>query len=338
MPKKNKLSAIKKRINSFLNRRPHRSFKKTLRRDYIKTSNLPGYFSFNKYVFKTLWHNRKTFLLLASFYAIVAIFVINMASPDNYNTLRDLLESDSSGTFSGLLGSIGSAGLLFSAGIFGNLSSELSEGQQIYATVIIVFTWLTSVWMLRNILAGNKVKLRDGLYNAGSPILPSLMVTLLFVVQLLPLALAAVAYAAASGAGMLDSGVEAMLFWIFAALMTTLSIYWITSTIFALVIVTIPGMYPYRAIKAAGDIVIGRRVKILLRIVWMIISLLITWAVIMIPLIMFDSWLKSSLSIFESVPFIPILFLIISALSVVWISSYIYLFYREVVNDDVKTA
>lgn len=338
MAKKTKFSAIKKRVKAFLNRSPHRSFRKTLRRDYVKPTDLPGYFSFNKYVFKTLWKNRKTFILLALFYVVAAFFVLNMASQDNYNTLRDLLEGDSSGTFDGLLGKVGSAGLLFSAGLLGNLSNELSEGQQIYASLILVFTWLTSVWLLRNIMAGNKVKLRDGLYNAGSPILPSLMVSLLFIVQLLPLALAAVAYVAAMGSGMLDGGVEAMLFWIFAGLMATLSLYWVISTIFALVIITIPGMYPYRAIKAAGDLVIGRRVKILLRLIWMSVSLFITWAAIMIPIIMFDSWLKGVVPVIENIPFVPILFLVISALSMVWISSYIYLFYREVVNDDAKSA
>jgi hypothetical protein len=338
MAKKTKLSVIKKRITSLLNRRPHRSFRKTLRRDYVKPTDLPGYFSFNKYVFKTLWTSRKTFFLLALFYVITAVFVLNMASQDNYNTLRDLLEGDTSGTFDGFIGQIGSAGLLFSAGLLGNLSNELSEGQQIYASIILIFTWLTSVWLLRNIIAGNKVKLRDGLYNAGSPILPSLMVSLLFIVQLLPLALAAVAYVAASGSGMLDGGVEAMLFWVFAGLMATLSIYWVISTVFALVIITIPGMYPYRAIKAAGDLVIGRRVKVLLRIIWMLFGLFITWAAVMIPVIMFDSWLKGVIPVIENIPFVPILFLIISALSVVWISSYVYLFYREVVNDDAKTA
>ncbi len=338
MAKKTKLSAVKKRVKLFLNRRPHRSFRKTLRRDYVKQTQLPSYFGFNKYVFKTLWKSRKTFFLLALFYVVAAVFVLNMASQENYNTLRDLLEGDTSGTFSGFLGSVGSAGLLFSAGLLGNLSNELSEGQQIYASLILVFTWLTSVWLLRNIIAGNKVRLRDGLYNAGSPILPSLMVSLLFIIQLLPLALAAVAYVAAMGSGMLDGGVEAMLFWIFAGLMATLSLYWVISTVFALVIITIPGMYPYRAIKAAGDLVIGRRVKILLRIIWMAVSLFITWAVIMIPVIMFDSWLKGVIPAIENIPFVPILFLVISALSVVWISSYIYLFYREVVNDDAKSA
>ena len=169
-------------------------------------------------------------------------------------------------------------------------------------------------------------------------ILPSLMVSLLFIAQLLPLALAAVAYVAAAGSGMLDGGVEAMLFWIFAALMATLSLYWITSTIFSLVIITIPGMYPYRAIKAAGDLVIGRRVKILVRIIWMLLSLFVVWAVIMIPVIMLDSWLKDLVPLVENIPFVPILFLVTTALSVIWTSSYIYLFYREVVDDDAKTA
>ena len=338
MPSKKILQSIKKRTNSFLSRRPHRSFRKTMRRDYVRSLNLPGYFSFNKYVFNILWQNRKTFILLISFYVLIAIFVLNMASQDNYNSLRDIIEGDASGTFDSFLGKIGGAGLIFTAGLAGNLSNDLSDVQKVYSTLILIFTWLTSVWLLRNIIAGHKVKLRDGLYNAGSPIVATMGVALLFVIQLLPVAIAAIAYVAALSSGLLSGGVEAMLFWIFAALMLTLSLYWITSTIFALVIVTIPGMYPYRAIKTAGDLVIGRRLKILKRLLWMAFCVILTWALIMIPIIMIDSWLKDIWLIIASVPIIPILFLTLSALTIVWVSSYIYLFYRKVIDDDAKPA
>jgi hypothetical protein len=194
--------------------------------------------------------------------------------------------------------------------------------------------WLTSVWLLRNILAGHKVKLRDGIYNAGAPIISTFLVALLLIIQLLPAALALIGYSAASVTGLLNGGVEAMLFWIVAGLLVLLSLYLLTSTIFALVIVTLPGMYPFRAIKVAGDLVLGRRIKILLRFLWMALGVAITWALIMIPMILFDSWIKGIWPAINWLPIVPVVLLVLGSVTIIWVVTYVYLLYRKVVADD----
>jgi hypothetical protein len=187
-------------------------------------------------------------------------------------------------------------------------------------------------------LAGNKVKVRDGLYNAGAPILPTVLVAILLIVQLLPFAIALIGYSAAASTGLLDGGVQAMLFWIAAGLLALLSLYWITSTIFALIIITLPGMYPFQAIKAAGDMVIGRRLRILLRFLWMALTVVVAWIVVMIPVIIFDSWVTSVWSATSGIPVVPVTILIMSSLTVIWVSSYVYLLYRKVIADDAGPA
>lgn len=328
----------KQHIMLFLNRRPHRSFRRTRRRDFIRSLKLPGYFAFTNYVRKTLWNHRKTFLLLALIYAVLTALMVGIASQDSFNTLTDTLRTTSGGLFVGGWGEIGKASLLFLTAATGGLSQNLTDVQQIYAVIIILLTWLTSVWLLRNILAGHKVKIRDGLYNAGAPILSTFLVALLLIVQLLPFALALIGYSAASTSGLLTNGVEAMLFWLATGLLTVLSLYWITSTMFALVIVTLPGMYPFQAIKTAGDLVVGRRLRILLRLLWLITSVLIAWAIVMIPLILLDSWFKSIWLVISWLPTVPVVLLALSALTVIWVSSYIYLLYRKMVADDSSPA
>lgn len=334
----NRFLAIKKRIKSYLNRRPHHSFRPTRRRDYVRPLKLPGYIAFTKYVKKTLWAHRKIFILLAIVYAILTLLMIGLASQDTYTTLTDTLNQTSGDFLSGSWGAIGKAGLLFVTTVTGGLSQSLTDVQQVYTSVITLSAWLTSVWLLRNILAGHKVKLRDGLYGAGSPILSTFMVALLLIVQLLPAALAIIGYSAAAASGLLAGGVEAMLFWFTAGLLVTLSLYFVTSTIFALVIVTLPGMYPMQAIKTAGDLVLGRRLKILLRLLWMALSTLIVWALIMIPMILLDAWLKSIWPVISWIPTIPVLLLALSSLTIIWISSYVYLLYRKVVANDSNPA
>ncbi len=329
---------VKQRYDSFLKRRPHRSFRQTRRRDYARSLKLPGYIAFTNYVTRTIWINRKTFGFLGILYALMTVLLVGIASQDLFSTMANTINTTSGDLFASGFGQIGKAGLLFVTAATGGLSQPLTESQQIYAGIITLLTWMTSVWLLRNIMAGHKVKMRDGLYSAGSPIVSTFIIALVFIIQLLPLALAFIGYAAASATGLLDSGVEAMLFWIAAGLLAVLSIYWSTSTFFAMVIVTLPGMYPYRALKTAGDIVVGRRLRILLRLIWMVFMVIFTWAIIMIPIIMLDVWIKSFWTAIAWVPTIPILLLVLGAFTIIWISSYIYLLYRKVVADDAQPA
>lgn len=331
-------SKIKKRFTSFLKRRPHHSFRQTRRRDYIRSLKLPGYISFTRYVGKTIWDNRKKFILLALVYSLVTVLMVGIVSQDLYATLTDTLGTTSEGFLVGFWGEIGKSGLLFLTALTGGMTQTLTDVQQIYAALITLLTWLTSVWMLRNILAGYKVKVRDGLYNAGAPILSTFLVALLLILQLLPLALALVGYSAAAMSGLLAGGVEAMLFWIAAGLLVMLSLYWVTSTIIALVIVTLSGMYPFQAIKTAGDLVVGRRLRILLRFLWMALITVVAWAVIMIPIILFDSWVKSVWAAISWLPTVPVVLLALTAVTIIWVSSYVYLFYRKVVADDASPA
>ncbi|HET8883916.1 MAG TPA: hypothetical protein VFM68_00395 [Candidatus Saccharimonadales bacterium] len=330
-----------RRAQDLLQRRPHRSFRRTYRRDYVRSLRLPGYWSFTNYVRKTLWTNKKLFIGLVVAYIVVTIAIIGLASEDIYSTLRETISESEAGMFDGAWGEIGKAGLLLVAGVSGSFneaSSDPQVQQGVYATVIALLTWLTTVWLLRAILTGHRPKLRDGLYNAGAPILSTFLVATVIIVQLLPVTLAAFGYGSAVSSGLLEGGVEAMLFWSVAALLTILSLYWITSTMIALVVVTLPGMYPMQALRTAGDLVIGRRVRILLRFLWLGMTVVLSWALIVIPIILLDAWLKTTIPAIESVPLVPSTLLVMGSLTIVWVASYIYLLYRKVVDDDAAPA
>ena len=322
----------------YMARRPHRSFRRTRRRDYTRSLTLPGHWAFTSSVYQTLRQHRKTFLLLTLVYAVLTAIMVGTASQDIYTTLTDTLRQTGTDVFQGNLGELGKAGLLFITATTGGLSQTLTEVQQIYAGLIALLTWLTTVWLLRNLLAGHRVTLRDGLYNAAAPLLSTFIVALVLVVQLLPLALALIGYSAALSSGLLSGGVEAMLFWLVAGLLGLLSLYWTTSTFIALAVVTLPGMYPFRALKTAGDLVMGRRIRILLRLMWLTATVAVAWVLVMIPVILFDTWLKGLWATLQGLPIIPFVLLGLGSLTIVWSASYIYLLYRKVVADDAEPA
>lgn len=317
----------------FLSRRPHRSLRLTRRRDYVRSLELPGYIAFTHHVNKTIWSNRKLFFGLACIYLILFTVLVGLGSQETYNTLTDTLKETSASIVDGDLSQIGQASAVFLTIATVGISESPTEAQQIYAVLLGLLVWLATVWLLRNKMAGHKVKLRDGLYNGGAPILPLFVVCLVLIVQLIPILLAVIGYGAASASGLLDGGVEAMLFWMAASVLALLSIFWATSTLFGMIIVTLPGMYPMKALRNAGDLVLGRRVRILLRWLWMFLVLVVLWAVVLIPAIMIDLWLKDIWPFFINVPIVPVVLAMLGTVSVIWVAVYVYLLYRKVVDE-----
>lgn len=332
------LKSIRQRINTYLQRRPHRSFQMTRRRDYQRSLQLPGFIAFTKSVNKTVWRFRKMLFALAVVYAVLTALLIGVGSQETYSTLTGTLQETGSEVFSGNFGELGKAGLLFLSIAGSGLNSLPTEAQQIYTAILGLLIWLTTIWLLRNALAGHKVKMRDGLYSAGAPIVATFLVSLAFVVQLLPIGIAILGFNAATTTGLLSGGVEALLFWVAASLLSIMSLYWVTSTFFAMIIVTLPGMYPLRALRTAGDMVIGRRLRILLRVVWMFLCIILAWIVILVPFILLDGVVKRTWTQLEWIPIIPFVLMALGVISFIWSASYIYLLYRKVVDDDAKPA
>lgn len=310
----------------------------TRRRDYKRSLQLPGYIAFTHQVNKVFIKHKKMFLWLAVIYAVLSAALVGIGSQETYTTLSDSLRSAATEVVGGNTAQIWQVGIVLGTLATSGLSQTPSEGQQIFGALLILLVWLTTVWLLRNVLAGHKVRLRDGLYSAGAPIVPTFIITLVMLVQLIPVAIAAIGFTAASSTGLLSSGVEAMLFWFAAGALALLSLYWLTSTFFAMIIVTLPGTYPVRALRMAGDMVVGRRIRILLRVIWMLVPLALAWIIVMLPVVLIDSWIKGIWAWSAWIPIVPVFLMLMGVLSVTWTAGYIYLLYRKVVEDDAKPA
>ncbi len=277
-------------------------------------------------------------MLLAGVYALGIVLLVGLSSQEMFQMLAQILRDTSSDIFAGGWGEIEKAGLLFVSILNGGIDGGISEAQQIFAILLFLLLWLSTVWLLRAQLAGKAPRTRDALYNSGSPIVPTLLLTLLFMIQLLPIALAVVAYSAAMSTGFLTDGVVAMVFFFVAALLALVSLYWGTSTVIAMVVVTLPGMYPWQALRTAGDLVIGRRMRILLRLLWLGAVIVVAWLLIMVPVVGLSAWLQTSIEWTAFIPIVPVALLLLSATTIIFAASYVYLLYRKVVDDDASPA
>ncbi len=330
---------IHMRAKKFLSRRPHRSFRLTKRRDSKRSLAMPGYWNFTVYVLSILRSRWKVFVGLAALYAVLSVILGNMTSQDTYRQVGTLLEEAAPDVLQGSWGAVSQAGLVALSAFSGN-SATLTDIQKVYMTIIVILTWLSSVWILREVVAGRRPRLRDGLYNGLAPLLSTVLVFLYLIAQLLPVGILAIVYSALSTVGVLSEGFGMYLFSAIAIVVGALTLYWMTATFIALVVVTLPGMYPGHAIKIAGDLVVGRRLRIVNRILWMLLISLVAWAIVMVPIVMLDTWLSSRFDWgwLNWLPVVPLVAMLMSSVTSVWYASYIYLLYRKVVDDDAAPA
>lgn len=332
-------TASMKRLRAdYMSRRPHRAFRRTLRRDYRRSLDMPGYMSFTLSVWRLLLKYKALFGGLVLFYAIAGMILVGFSSQDTYSQLSDLIDETGPELLSGGWGSVGKAGLLLFSGVTGSFAPELSEAQQVFSFLLLLLTWLTAIWLLRGVVGGKRPRLRDGLYQAGSPIVSTGALLIVAVLQLMPGIIGALIFNAAINAGLFDSGLLAMVISIIVGLLVILSLYWVTSTVIGLVVVTLPGMYPWEALKAAGDLVVGRRLRILQRLLWMLACNIVLMIVIILPTILVERLIKQVVPAVAGIPIVPVAIALVTALIMVWSATYVYLLYRKVVDDDSAPA
>lgn len=319
----------------FGERAPQRTFQLFRRRDAVQPLSLPGYIAFTNQVWQLLWRQKWVFLGLIAIYTVLYAVFVGLGSQETYSSIVESLRGYADEVSGGEV----STTLMETLVLFGTVASTgLTESpstlQQVFIVIISIMLWLAVVWLVRQHLAGKKVVLKDGLYFSGAPLFAMLVVAGLILLQLIPVALAAVGYSAAMATGLLAGGVEAMLFWAAAGLLGVLSLYWITGSIFALVISAFPGTYPLWAMHMSSKLVRGRRVALLLRLAWTSLVLVAVWAVVLVPVMAFDAGLKQLVSALEWVPIVPVTLLLLKVGSTVWVSTYLYMLYRKVVDNE----
>jgi hypothetical protein len=313
------------RGRDFLSRRPHRSFYLTPPDKKRRPMRIRKYFAFAGEVWGLIWKNKRLFIKFLILYALLSAIVVGLMSQENFAALRDALNEAPN------LGFFDKYSTLFSNAMTSG-SSTTDAGQQVMAGLLFLYGWLILIWLLRRIVGGDgtKLKLRDGLYSGGSPVLATFVILAVILVQLLPFALVLLAYASVTAVGWINTGIqiENMAAWCALAVAAIMTLYWICSSFIALIIVALPGMYPFRALRAAGDLVIGRRLKLVLRLLFMALPIVLMWLLILIPAILVDGWLKLTWQ-----PLVPIVVLFLTTLTLIWCATYIYLLYRKMVDD-----
>jgi hypothetical protein len=264
----------------------HRSFKRSYREDYVRELVVPGMGQHIFQSFKMIFLSWKIFLPFLLIMTTVTIVILGFLS---LSSLRDV--------------AVGTV-----------------------VTIIILVIWLTTIYVLRHKMAGNKVGLRDALYNGMTPFLSSFVMLAVSAVQAIPILLLIVAYSSAVETHFLDTPFYAFLFLVFAGLMILLTSYLWSGTLMAFVAVSAPGLYPFEAIKNANELMTGRRIRFVLRLIALFIVLFVIWALTIWPMAV---WVGET-------PATSVVLTIIGCFSIIYIATYLYLYYRWMLGYDTK--
>lgn len=221
--------------------------------------------------------------------------------------LEELLGAESS--------AIGVSLTLFSymLGSTGTSSSQAGGAYQLLLTLIIS---LATIWLVRQLLAGYKSSARDAFYKGMYPMVPFILVLVVIGLQLLPLLLGNLLLSTVISNGLAVTIAEYIIFILLFGLLALLSFYMITSSLFAVYIVTLPDMTPLKALRSARELVLHRRLGVWLRIIALPLALLAISAILVIPMLL------------VSAPVAQLIFLLIGSASLVIFHTYMYLLYR----------
>lgn len=228
------------------------------------------------------------------------------------STVSDIKTNLNGNTNSSTFGSAlsGFSGLVASSG-----TSSSSSGS-ILQSMLIVLESLVIIFTLRLLLAGRPVTVKQAYYNSTAQLVPFLLVIGVIILQLMPLAigssLAAVIFSSSSGAPIF---IISLIF----AILAGWSFYLLTSSVFALYIVTLPNMQPLRALRSAKNLVRFRRWSIMRRLFFLPILVLAIMCAVVVPLIIVATVLVA-----------PV-FYILSMLSILFVHTYLYSLYRGLI-------
>jgi len=266
---------------------------------------------------------RKTLKLISSNYkplfGILIVFIVlnlvlvrGFASPTSVSSIKDSL-TQLFGTETTGITLVGTVFSEFLSPTDGSVSSTAS----VYRTLLFVIVSLTLIWVYRQSAAGKKVSTKNAFYGGMYPLIPFLLVFLVLILQLLPGYIGVFIYNTVSSGGIAASVAEKGLWISLMATLILLSVYMVSSSLFALYIVTLQDMSPMQALRSSRLLVFSRRLSVFRKLLIIPLVALLALILIVVPAIYFLPWLASWL------------YFTLSLASIIFLHAYLFTLYKE---------
>lgn len=245
-------------------------------------SKLPGSFSLSKQAFVNMGRFWRPLGGIFLCYLLLNILLVGGfgSLSSNVSSLRDELNVSTHGA-SDKLGTAanGFVNLLAT----GSASSDTGKTAQSF---LLILGSLVVIWALRRLLANEQFTVKQAFYSSTTPLVPFILVLLVILLQLLPFIVGSVVFATVLANNLALSNLIISLFGLLFVLLSTWSVYMVSSSVFALYIVTLPDMQPIKALRTASNLVRFRRWRLLRNLFFLPLVIFIIFGGIIIGLIL----------------------------------------------------
>lgn len=291
------------------------------RGQFWKRPKHPGHLSSVWVLAKTsaqlLYANWRPFLGIVTVYGVLSLLLVHgLSSTADVGSLKSQFDKAFTGNIGHIASGVGI--VLVLAGSSGSGSANTAGVYQIFITIIVS---LAVIRALRQVVAGHAIRTKDAYYQGMYPLVPFILVLAVCAFQLVPLAIGSAIYSLVTTNDIATLAIEK-----FAALLLNLglafwSFYMLSSSLFALYIVTLPDMTPLKALRSAKELVRYRQLTVLRKVACLPIVLMIIAAIIMVPIIILLT------------PLAQWVFFALTMVALAVVHTYIYTLYRELINE-----
>lgn len=290
----------------------YRSFRLSKKVRYQKRA-LPGAFKLFRGSLRHLGRHRRLYGGLVVVYLVLTLVIVKgFAVSSGVGEVKEVLQE----VFTGKSGSL-LTGLTLYGFLLASTGATPSEVAGLYQSILALLVTLAVIWSLRQTHAGTRTTVRQTFYKGMYPLIPFLLTLGVVVLQLIPLAIGGWLYQVVIVGQIAVTAAEQVIWGLFIAMLAILSFYMLTSSLFALYIVTLPDMTPLRALRSARELVRNRRWQVMRKILALPLLVVLLTGVLMVPLIIVAAGLAEWV------------FLGLSMATLVVIHSYLYALYRE---------
>jgi hypothetical protein len=248
-------------------------------------------------------------------YAVLSLILVKgFGTTAHIAQLKSLLEAFSHGANA----QFNTGFTLFSV-LLTNVGNSGNPHGNVYQTILLLIISLVAIWALRQVTSSKraKVTIRDAFYKSLYPLIPFLLLLIVVALELFPIVVANFLYGVVFNNGVAVGWFEIMLWGLLLGLLVLFSLYLLTSTIFALYIVTLPNITPMTALRSARELVRHRRFMVMRKLIFLPAVLLALAVLIVVPVI------------FLAPVAAEWVFFAFSMIAVVVVHSYMYTLYRE---------
>jgi hypothetical protein len=258
-------------------------------------------------------------------YGILQLVLVTGVVSSGTADVRDALLTAADGVSGALLTS-----LTLTTYVASTTGQAGTDQGAVYQFILIIIASLAVIWALRRVESlrtatpqtGEMLRIRDAYYKGMAPLVPFVLVLGVILLELVPLLIGSWLYSVVVQGGIAVTLTEQLLWGVFLSAFAVLSIYLVLSSLFALMIVTLPDMTPMQALRSSRGLVRHRRWELIRKFLFLaVVTVLVLFAIMMpvgflLPVI--APWL---------------LYALFTALLAVLLG-YMYVIYRELLRRD----